>query len=34
MLLLTVLGPPPPMTRMYWPFASPERLSPAIPTRP
>ena len=31
---VTVLAPPPAWTRMYWPFASPERLSPAIPTRP
>src|SRR6478609_7273028 len=30
----TVLLDPPTATRMYWPLASPERLSPAMPTRP
>src|SRR3954452_22584351 len=29
-----VLVPPPPSTRNSWPFASPERLSPATPVRP
>ena len=32
--IMTVLVPPPAWTRMYWPLASPERLSPAIPASP
>ena len=32
--MVTVLVPPPAATRMYWPLASPERLSPAMPSRP
>ncbi len=32
--ILTVFRPPPAKTRMYWPLASPERLSLAIPVSP
>ena len=32
--IFTVFWPPPASTRMYWPLASPERLSDAIPLSP